>query len=197
VTASRDVDAEALVRATETADAQLERDVSVIDLVLCAVSATLEEHPWRSTRRSKTKRIGSTRSTTSASQSIPKRGSWPCARDIGSKPLDEIAAERRRVTESVQSGEHLMSDLRGGTFTVTNLGVLGIDSFTPIINPPEIAILGVNRIRERPQRGDDGIEFRNRMNVDLSFDHRIVDGADAARFLATLADRPRRQSSSS
>ncbi|PGF16660.1 dihydrolipoyllysine acetyltransferase [Natrinema sp. CBA1119] len=189
VTASRDVDAEALLRATETADAQLERDVSVIDLVLCAVSATLEEHPaFNATFEDETHRLYEEHNIGVAIDTEAGLVA-PVLRDIGSKPLDEIAAERRRVTESVQSGEHSMSDLRGGTFTVTNLGVLGIDSFTPIINPPEIAILGVNRIRERPQRGDDGIEFRNRMNVDLSFDHRIVDGADAARFLATLADR--------
>ncbi|QSG02581.1 Pyruvate/2-oxoglutarate dehydrogenase complex, dihydrolipoamide acyltransferase (E2) component or related enzyme [Natranaeroarchaeum sulfidigenes] len=81
-----------------------------------------------------------------------------------------------------------MSDLRGGTVTVTNLGVLGVDSFTPVINPPEVAILGVGRIRERARPAEDGVEFRRQLTLDLSFDHRVVDGADAARFLESLAE---------
>lgn len=189
VTASRDIDAEALLRATEIADTRLDVDVSVVDVVLCAVSATLEEHPsFNATFEDETHRLYEEHNV-GVAVDIEAGLVAPVLRDIGSKSLDEIAAERRRVTETVRSGEHSMTDLRGGTFTVTNLGALGVDSFTPIINPPEIAILGVNRIRERAQRGDDGIELRNRMNVDLSFDHRIVDGADAARFLETLAER--------
>lgn len=72
---------------------------------------------------------------------------------------------------------------------MSNLGVLGIDSFTPIINPSEIAILGIGRLTDEPQPADDGsIEFHKGLTFDLSFDHRIVDGADAAGFLATLAE---------
>jgi len=80
-----------------------------------------------------------------------------------------------------------MDDLSGGTFTVTNLGVLGVDSFDPIINPPQVAILGVDRISERPTAVDGEVAVRSWMGFDLSFDHRVVDGADAARFLDTLA----------
>lgn len=79
-----------------------------------------------------------------------------------------------------------MSDLRGSTITVTNLGVLGVDSFTPVINPPEVAIVGLNRIRKRPIEVDGGIDFRRTMNVEVTFDHRPLDGADAARLLETL-----------
>ena len=81
-----------------------------------------------------------------------------------------------------------MSDFRGGTFTLTNLGPLDVDSFTPIINPPEIAILGVGRIKTRAHPDDGDVTFRRQLPVDLSFDHRVVDGADAARFLGTLAE---------
>jgi TPP-dependent pyruvate/acetoin dehydrogenase alpha subunit len=63
------------------------------------------------------------------------------------------------------------------------------DGFTPIINPPEVAILGVSRVRKRAQPDDDGVAFRETLPLDLSFDHRVVDGADAARFLGTLAER--------
>ena len=188
VTANRDVDAEELLRATEIADDRLEADVSVVDLLLCAVSATLEDHPaFNATFEDETHRLYEEHNV-GVAVDIEAGLVAPVLRDIGSKSLGEVATERRRLTAAVQSGEYTMSDLRGGTFTVTNLGALGVDSFTPIINPPEIAILGVNRIRERPQRGDDGLEFRKRIGFDLSFDHRIVDGADAARFLGSLAE---------
>jgi pyruvate dehydrogenase E2 component (dihydrolipoamide acetyltransferase) len=77
--------------------------------------------------------------------------------------------------------------MQGGSFTVTNLGAYGIDSFTPIINHPECAILGVGRIAKRPAVVGDAIVARDTVTLSLTFDHRIVDGAPAARFLQTLA----------
>ena len=93
------------------------------------------------------------------------------------------------MTERVLEDEFTAEDLSGGTFTVSNLGVFGSDSFTPIINPPEIAILGVNRVTERAVQIDRGIEFSRHVTFSLTFDHRVVDGADAARFLTTLDER--------
>ena len=188
VTASREVDAEALVGATDDADDRLDADVSILDLVLCALSATLDAHPaFNATFEDETHALYEEHNV-GVAVDVEAGLVTPVLRDVGSKSLSELAAERREATESVQAGEYSMSDLRGGTFTVTNLGVLGVDSFTPVINPPEVAILGVNRIRERARPGDDGVEFRRELNFDLSFDHRVVDGADAARFLDTLAD---------
>ena len=188
VTASREIDAETLVRAAEAADDWLDADVSIIDLVLCALSATLDEHPaFNATFEDETHHIYEEHNV-GVAVDIEAGLVTPVLRDVGSKSLADLATERRELTESVQAGEYSMTDLRGGTFTVTNLGALGVDSFTPVINPPEVAILGVNRIRERATGGDDGVEFRRQMNFDLSFDHRVVDGADAARFLGTLAD---------
>lgn len=112
----------------------------------------------------------------------------PVLADVSERSVSEIATERRRLTDLALAGAYSMSDLKGGTFTVTNLGVFDIDSFTPIINPPEVAILGVNRLRERPVSTESGVAFRQHVNFDLSFDHRVVDGADAARFLGTLVD---------
>jgi pyruvate dehydrogenase E2 component (dihydrolipoamide acetyltransferase) len=77
--------------------------------------------------------------------------------------------------------------MQGGTFTITNLGAFGVDAFTPIINYPECAILGVGRIQKQPVVVDDQIVIRERMTLSLTFDHRIVDGAPAARFLQTLS----------
>jgi len=76
--------------------------------------------------------------------------------------------------------------LTGGTFTITNLGMYGVDVFTPIINPPETAILGVGRVAERPTVSKGEIVAKPIMKLSLSFDHRVVDGAPAARFLQTM-----------
>ena len=77
--------------------------------------------------------------------------------------------------------------MQGGVFTITNLGGYGIDGFTPIINSPEAAILGLGRIRREPAVVDNQIVPRDQMTLSLTFDHRIIDGAPAARFLQTLS----------
>ncbi|ADD07561.1 dihydrolipoamide S-acyltransferase (plasmid) [Natrialba magadii ATCC 43099] len=187
VTASREVDAEELVRAAEVASDKYDVDVSVVDIVLCALSETLADHPaFNATLEDGLHRLYETQNVGIAVD-IDAGLVTPVLTALESKSLDQVAIERRELTESVQTGSYSMSDLRGGTFTITNLGVLGIDSFTPIINPPEVAILGVNRIRDRARPGDEGVDFRKQIQFDLSFDHRVVDGADAARFLETLA----------
>jgi pyruvate dehydrogenase E2 component (dihydrolipoamide acetyltransferase) len=77
-------------------------------------------------------------------------------------------------------------EMRGGTFTVTNLGAFGIDAFTPILNHPEAAILGIGRMRREPVVRDNQIVVRDTVVLSLTFDHRILDGAPAARFLQRL-----------
>jgi pyruvate dehydrogenase E2 component (dihydrolipoamide acetyltransferase) len=106
---------------------------------------------------------------------------------VSTLSLSELAEKRSEVTQRALSGEFTMDDLSGGTFTVSNLGVLGVESFDPIINPPQVAILGVDTIAEEVVPvGDGDVGVRKRIGFDLSFDHRIVDGADAARFLGSL-----------
>ncbi len=187
VTASREADAEALSRAATRASEAADVGVSVIDVILRALSEALAEHPeFNATLEDGVHRLYETQNVGIAVD-IDAGLVTPVLASLESKSLEEIALERRELTESVQTGDYSMSDLQGGTFTVTNLGVLGVDSFTPIINPPEVAILGVNRIRQRARPDEDGgVEFRKQISFDLSFDHRVVDGADAARFLETL-----------
>jgi pyruvate dehydrogenase E2 component (dihydrolipoamide acetyltransferase) len=81
-----------------------------------------------------------------------------------------------------------VDDLQGGTFTITNLGTYGIDAFTPIINLPQCAILGVGRIIEKPAVVDGQLVPRKMMALSLTFDHRVVDGGPAARFLNTIRE---------
>ena len=188
VTLSREVDAEALVDVADRADEELGGEVSLLDVLLLAISETLEQHPaFNATFEDGTHRVYEEHNLAVA-VAIEAGLVTPVIADVSGKSLAEVAADRRRVTALVQAGDHSMSDLRGGTFTVSNLGPLGVDSFTPIINPPEVAILGVGRTRERARPAGDGVEFHRGMTLDLSIDHRVVDGADGARFLGTLAE---------
>ena len=106
--------------------------------------------------------------------------------------LDEgeakIGDEIRAVTTRVREGKASPSDLSDGTFTITSIGNIGGLFATPIINYPEVAILGVNKIVERPVVKDGQIVARHMMHLSPSFDHRIVDGANAARFVSRLKD---------
>lgn len=188
VTVSRAIDAEKLLTATETLTERLDVSVSVPDLVLLALSETLDEHPaFNATYEDGTHRLYEEHNI-GVAVDIDAGLVAPVLTSVETMSLRKIATERRDLTKRVQSGDFTMSDLKGGTITVTNLGPFDIDSFTPIINPPQVAIIGLNRIREQPCPGKDSVEIRHQINVDLSFDHRVVDGADASRFLGTLTE---------
>jgi len=100
--------------------------------------------------------------------------------------LEEISKEARRLSTACQEETILPDELNGGTFTVTNLGTMGIESFTPILNIPQVAILGVCSISLKPVMKEDKIQFIPHIGLSLTFDHRAVDGAPAARFLQEL-----------
>jgi pyruvate dehydrogenase E2 component (dihydrolipoamide acetyltransferase) len=111
----------------------------------------------------------------------------PVIRDVPALGLRAVAAQSRTLIERARKGELTSREMTGACFTVTNLGAFGIDAFTPIINPPECAILGVGRIARRPVMDGDRVVGRELVTLSLTFDHRVVDGAPAARFLQTLA----------
>ncbi len=112
----------------------------------------------------------------------------PVLKQVGEKGLGAIAKERKSLTERALSGTFTPEDLAGGTFTISNLGSFGIDLFDPIIPPGQCAILGIGRIADRPAVIAKRIVVRSLMNLCLSFDHRILDGAPAALFLASLKE---------
>lgn len=117
----------------------------------------------------------------------------PVLRGAPQKSLRQINGEINALADRATKGHSLPDDLRGGTFTITNLGAYEIDAFTPLINPPECAILGVGRIVSKPVGLNGQIVLREMLALSLSFDHRLVDGAPAARFLQRvkqLIERP-------
>jgi pyruvate dehydrogenase E2 component (dihydrolipoamide acetyltransferase) len=98
-----------------------------------------------------------------------------------------LSQQSRDLIDRARARRLTAAEMQQGTFTVTNLGALGIDVFTPIINIPQCAVLGMGRILRQPVVVDDQIVIRDMMTLSLTFDHRIVDGAPAARFLQSLS----------
>jgi 2-oxoisovalerate dehydrogenase E2 component (dihydrolipoyl transacylase) len=117
----------------------------------------------------------------------------PVVRDAGRLDVTELAAETERLAGQARAGTLTRAELSGSTVTVSSLGALGGVAATPIVNHPEVAIIGINRIVERPVVHRGAIVVRHRMNLSSSFDHRVVDGWDAARFVQrvkTLLETP-------
>jgi pyruvate dehydrogenase E2 component (dihydrolipoamide acetyltransferase) len=117
----------------------------------------------------------------------------PVVRGVDGKGLAQLAAETTDLIARARAGRCTPDELGGGTFTVTNLGMYGIDAFTPIINLPETAILGVGRIKLRPVMVGEQVVGRHMVWLSLTFDHRLVDGGPAARFLqrvVQLVEKP-------
>lgn len=113
----------------------------------------------------------------------------PVLRDCDRKSVAELAAELQTISTKARDKGLSMAEMSGGCFTISSLGSFGGTGFTPIVNAPEVAILGVTRAQEKPRRGrDDGIEWRQVLPLSLSYDHRVINGADAARFTAKLAE---------
>jgi len=110
----------------------------------------------------------------------------PVVCDAADLPLRQLAERTRDLVERARARRLKAEEMQGGTFTVSNLGAYGVDAFTPIINLPECAVLGVGRIHARPAVVGGQVVPRDELTLSLTFDHRIVDGAPAARFLSTV-----------
>lgn len=110
----------------------------------------------------------------------------PSIRNVDQKNILELAVELTQISEKARTGKLSLDEMQGSTFTITNLGGIGGTNFTPIINAPEVAILGVSRGQREPAYRDDAFEPRLMLPLSLSYDHRLIDGADAARFLRWL-----------
>ncbi|WP_226482685.1 2-oxo acid dehydrogenase subunit E2 [Natrinema amylolyticum] len=112
----------------------------------------------------------------------------PVIDDVPNRDLEDLASERQRLVETVLENEHTSSDLRGGTFTVTNVGVFDMDVSYSIINPPQVAILALGRRKPIPVERDGDVDFERAITFSLTIDHRVLDGADSGAFLERLAE---------
>jgi pyruvate dehydrogenase E2 component (dihydrolipoamide acetyltransferase) len=112
----------------------------------------------------------------------------PVIRDVDKKNIVELAVELSQLSQKAREKKITLADMEGGTFTITNLGGIGGTAFTPIVNHPEVAILGLSRSRMEPEWIGGKFEPRLILPLSLSYDHRLIDGADAARFLRWVAE---------
>jgi pyruvate dehydrogenase E2 component (dihydrolipoamide acetyltransferase) len=161
------------------------------DLLVEAVAQLLPEHPLLNATLLESSIVMSEAVHMGVAVALEDGLIVPVIRDAHSRSLGEIARARTELAEKAQAGSLGMDDVEGGTFTISNLGAFGADSFTPIVNPPQCAILGVGRIVEKPVASGGEVLVLPTMWLSLTFDHRLVDGAPAARFLQALADRLR------
>lgn len=193
VTISREAIVGGLVRRRTDLAAGFEAATGVrltyTDLLVEAVAALLPEHPLlnatlteRGIEVSKAVHMG-------VAVALDDGLIVPVIHDAGAHSLGDLARTRAELAEKAKAGALGLDEVEGGTFTITNLGSYGADAFTPIVNPPQCAILGTGRITEKPVVVDGEIVVRPMMWLSLTFDHRIVDGAPAAQFLEALESR--------
>jgi pyruvate dehydrogenase E2 component (dihydrolipoamide acetyltransferase) len=181
------VDAEALIAKREGAKAE-DNKISYNVFLAQAAAQALREFPYMNSRlvedevwEIKEFNIGIAVDT--------ERGLFvPVLRDAGSKTLVELSADYEQKVARAAAGKLNAADLESGTFTITNLGQQQIESFMPVINLPECAILGVGAIMPKPVAQDGTVVVRNQMTLSLVFDHRLVDGKPAAEFLKRLKE---------
>lgn len=167
--------------------------VSYVDLFIVIAARALAQHPYMNARLEGDDVVIEPAVHIGIAVDVPDGLLVPVIRDAADLSVGAVARRRAALVAAAREGTLSPDDLQGGTFTVSNLGHYEIDGFTPIINPPQAAILGMGRVAEKPAVHEGQVCVRSTMTLSLSFDHRLVDGAPAAAFLQTvkrLAEQP-------
>ena len=181
-----DVDVDALMARREALNAGRERKVSYNDLLMKAVASLKEKHPLVNASYVDGKIRYYDEVNVSLAVAVPGGLLTPTVRGCDRKSLAEISEEAAGLVEKARAMKLRPRDGMGGTFTISNLGMYGIEEFGAIINPPQATILAVGAIRTVPVVKDGALAVGQRMKMTLSCDHKIVDGAVGAAFLADL-----------
>lgn len=181
-----EVNAERLVETKERLQQHTDVKITINDLIIMATARALLHHPslnasWLGDRIRYYKHVH-----IGMAVAVEDGLVVPVIRFANLKTLSQIAKEARELAEKARKRQLTPDDMKGNTFTISNLGMFGIHSFTAIINPPDVAILAVGAVREVPVAEDGQVRVGKRMFMTLSCDHRVVDGATGARFLQTL-----------
>ena len=188
-TVSADVDVSQIVASRREARDEGEDAPSVNDFVVKAAAATLREFPRFNASYVDGKVECYSRVNVGIAVATDDALLVPVVRDADRKSLAELAEETRTLADGARRRTLRPEDFHDGTFTVSNLGMFGVRAFTAIIDPPQVAILAVGGARRAPvEEGPDRVAFRDLMTVTLSCDHRVVYGADGARFLSRLRE---------
>ncbi len=164
-------------------------DANINDMVMFCTAQALRESPDLNVEFLDDKLLKHSEVHLGMAVDTPRGLMVPVIRNAHRLSLGELALRAKELSAQAVQGTIAPDDLSGATFTVSNLGGLGIESFTPILNPPQVAILGVDAIQLKPIRRDGRVEFIDAIGLSLTLDHQIVDGAPGARFLKTLHDK--------
>jgi pyruvate dehydrogenase E2 component (dihydrolipoamide acetyltransferase) len=182
---TRDVDASALIAARE----QLGRDkFTHTDFLIALVAKTLLDHPKMNASWTGSAIRLNPAVNISLAIAVPEGVVGAVIPNAAAATLAEIATQRKDLAERAKSGRLRPTDITGGTFTISNLGMFGVDAFSAIITPPQAAVLAVGRITDRVVAVNGQPAVRAMMTITLSSDHRVVDGAQAAKFLKDLVE---------
>jgi pyruvate dehydrogenase E2 component (dihydrolipoamide acetyltransferase) len=158
------------------------------DLVLKACAKTLRAHPEANSAWGGDKILRHRRVNIGIAVAVPDGLVVPVVKDADKKSLAEIASEARALAGRAREGKLALEDISGGTFTVSNLGMFGIDQFTAVLNPPQAAILAVGAAKAEPVVREGELAISTVMRLTLSIDHRVLDGATGAVFLGDLTE---------
>jgi pyruvate dehydrogenase E2 component (dihydrolipoamide acetyltransferase) len=188
VTLFREVNVTALIELRHQFQAQ-DIAVSYNDILARVCASALRAHPAANARLTEDRIECVDRINIGVAVDTERGLLVPVIHDADTLTIPQIAAESARLIEAARAGRSQPDDLSGGTFTITNLGMFGVEGFTPIINLPECSILGVGRIVRKPVVVDDEdtMSVQPMMTISLVFDHRVIDGAPAAQFLDRIA----------
>ena len=156
------------------------------DFVIASVARALKEHPQLNSQMLENEILQLSEINIGMAVALSDGLVVPVVRNADQLSLNEIAKNTSRLAGQARDGKLALEDLEGGTFSVSSLGMFGVDGFTPVINPPNAAILGVGRIREDIAWDDQTPRKTSRMVISLTWDHRVVDGAPAADFASTI-----------
>lgn len=189
VTYSSDADMSELISLREQLNAELAKDnvkISFTDLIIKAVAIALKKSPHINIRLEKENICYMQDIHIGIAVATEKGLVVPVIKNADKLAIEEIAKAAKLLAEHARSGSLKPDEISGSTFTVSNLGMYGIDMFTPIINQPESAILGTGRIIEKPVVVEKSIVIRPMMVLSLTADHRVIDGAPASQFLSEI-----------
>lgn len=186
VTLTTEADATHLVALRQQLQAEWNIKLSYNAILVKLAAKALQEHPNLNVQLTPEGLLALPEAHIGVAVDTPRGLMVPVVKSAGSRSLVEINDALQGLAQRAIEGRSQPDELSGGTFTITNLGMYEIDAFTPIINPPECAILGVGRIVSKPVGLNGQVVLRDMMALSLSFDHRLVDGAPAARFLQRI-----------
>ena len=186
VTLTREVDADVLVAARERLSQRLGESIPFDALFIKVLAAALRERPRLNAVIEGDAILVLDEINVGFAVAVADGLIVPVVRDAATRSLGDVSATVRALSERARNNQLQLSDLAGGTATITNLGAYGVDAFTPIINPPQSVILGIGRILTRPVIRDGQLAVGQTCVLSLTFDHRVVDGVPAAQLLDTI-----------